>query len=68
MVFGACGALAHAQAQGGRMILQANALRIPLADGSVHMCVTSPPYWGLRDYGVSDQIGLEATPLFGGAD
>jgi DNA modification methylase len=28
---------------------------------SVHCCVTSPPYWGLRDYGVSGQIGLEAT-------
>jgi len=30
--------------------------------GSVHCCVTSPPYWGLRDYGVKDQLGLEATP------
>ena len=29
---------------------------------SVHCCVTSPPYWGLRDYGEGDQIGLEATP------
>ncbi len=29
---------------------------------SVHCCVTSPPYWGLRDYGVSGQIGLEKTP------
>lgn len=26
---------------------------------SVHCCVTSPPYWGLRDYGVDGQIGLE---------
>jgi DNA modification methylase len=26
------------------------------------MCVTSPPYWGLRDYGVEGQIGLEKTP------
>lgn len=33
-----------------------------LADNSVHCCVTSPPYWGLRDYGVEGQIGLEATP------
>lgn len=33
-----------------------------LPDGSVHTCVTSPPYWGLRDYGVSGQIGLERTP------
>jgi DNA modification methylase len=28
---------------------------------SVHCCVTSPPYWGLRDYGVDGQIGLEKT-------
>jgi DNA modification methylase len=27
-----------------------------------HMCVTSPPYFGLRDYGHAAQIGLEATP------
>lgn len=29
---------------------------------SVHTCVTSPPYWALRDYGVEGQLGLEATP------
>jgi DNA modification methylase len=29
---------------------------------SVQTCVTSPPYWGLRDYGVAGQLGLEATP------
>jgi len=29
---------------------------------SVHCCVTSPPYWGLRDYGVPGQIGLEKMP------
>lgn len=33
-----------------------------LPDESVHCCVTSPPYWGLRDYGVAGQIGLEPTP------
>jgi site-specific DNA-methyltransferase (adenine-specific) len=33
-----------------------------LADGSIQCCVTSPPYWGLRDYGRDGQIGLEATP------
>lgn len=33
-----------------------------LPDASVQTCVTSPPYWGLRDYGVEGQIGLEATP------
>lgn len=33
-----------------------------LETGSVQTCVTSPPYFGLRDYGVSGQIGLEPTP------
>jgi DNA modification methylase len=33
-----------------------------LADGSVNCVVTSPPYWGLRDYGHDGQIGLEQTP------
>jgi DNA modification methylase len=33
-----------------------------LPSGSVHCCVTSPPYFGLRDYGVEGQIGLEPTP------
>lgn len=33
-----------------------------LPDKSVNMCVTSPPYYGLRDYGHADQIGLEETP------
>lgn len=30
--------------------------------GCVHCCVTSPPYWALRDYGTEGQIGLEETP------
>jgi len=33
-----------------------------MPDQSVHCCVTSPPYFGLRDYGVDGQIGLEPTP------
>lgn len=33
-----------------------------LPDGTAHTCVTSPPYYGLRDYGVDGQIGLEETP------
>ena len=32
-----------------------------LPDGAVRCCVTSPPYWGLRDYGVDGQMGLEPT-------
>lgn len=31
-------------------------------DKSIQCCVTSPPYWGLRDYGIEGQIGLEKTP------
>lgn len=33
-----------------------------LEDQSVNTCITSPPYFGLRDYGVDGQIGLEDTP------
>jgi DNA modification methylase len=33
-----------------------------MGTGFVNCCVTSPPYWGLRDYGVAGQIGLERTP------
>jgi site-specific DNA-methyltransferase (adenine-specific) len=33
-----------------------------LPDASVQCCVTSPPYFGLRDYGREGQIGLEGTP------
>ena len=33
-----------------------------LPEKSIQTCVTSPPYFGLRDYGVEGQLGLEATP------
>jgi len=33
-----------------------------IPDNSIDCCVTSPPYWGLRDYGVEGQLGLESTP------
>jgi DNA modification methylase len=33
-----------------------------MPEASVQCCVTSPPYWGLRDYGVPGQIGSERTP------
>ena len=33
-----------------------------LPEKSVQCCVTSPPYWGLRDYGHDGQLGLERTP------
>ncbi len=45
-------------------IIQGDALEklrgIP--DESVHTCITSPPYYGLRDYGTDGQIGIEKTP------
>jgi DNA modification methylase len=45
-------------------ILTGDALAVlrTLPDASVHCCVTSPPYYGLRDYGMEGQIGLEQTP------
>ena len=46
------------------MIVQGDCLEVlrDLPDGCARMCVTSPPYWGLRDYGCDGQIGLEKTP------
>jgi len=46
------------------MILHGNCLDKlkELEANSVDCCVTSPPYWGLRDYGVEGQFGLEKTP------
>ena len=44
------------------MLIQADARHIPLVDGCVDCVVTSPPYFGLRDYGTANQIGLEPTP------
>jgi DNA modification methylase len=40
----------------------ARAVLAMLPAESVHCCVTSPPYFGLRDYGVVGQLGLENTP------
>lgn len=44
-----------------RMVINGDARNIPLADGSMHCIVTSPPYYGLRDYQVLGQIGNEET-------
>lgn len=45
-------------------IYQGNCLEVlkTFPNESINCCVTSPPYWGLRDYGVDDQLGLEPTP------
>ena len=46
------------------MILNGDSLEMlrTLPDGAARCCITSPPYWGLRDYGHAGQIGLERTP------
>jgi len=41
---------------------QAKSILQNLGPESINCCVTSPPYYNLRDYGVDGQIGLEATP------
>ncbi|SVD73853.1 uncharacterized protein METZ01_LOCUS426707, partial [marine metagenome] len=43
------------------MMINADARHIPLVDDSVQCCVTSPPYYKLRDYGNDKQIGIEDT-------
>ena len=45
-------------------ILEGNCLSVlkTLPDNSIDCCITSPPYFGLRDYGEIEQIGLEETP------
>ena len=46
------------------MIYIGNCLEVlsSFTEKSINTCITSPPYWGLRDYGIADQLGLEATP------
>lgn len=46
------------------IIIQGDSLQVlrTLEGESVDCCITSPPYWGLRDYGVLGQLGLERTP------
>lgn len=44
------------------LLVNGDSRKIPLADESVHCIVTSPPYWGLRNYSEDGQIGLEQTP------
>lgn len=46
-------------------IIQGDCLSVlkTMESSTVNCCVTSPPYYGLRDYGVADQIGLETSPI-----
>jgi DNA modification methylase len=41
------------------LLIRGDARHLPLKDGCVDCCITSPPYFGLRDYGHPQQIGLE---------
>lgn len=60
----------HNDYAGGRMkdyinqIICGDCLEVmkDMPDNFIDCCITSPPYWGLRDYGVDGQIGLEKTP------
>ena len=42
-------------------ILNGNSLELlkKIPDNSIDCCITSPPYWGLRDYGHDEQLGSE---------
>ena len=44
------------------MLIKGDARFLPLKDGCVDAVVTSPPYFGLRDYGSVEQLGMEARP------
>jgi len=44
------------RAEGIQVIINSNSMNIPLADESVHCCITSVPYWGLRDYGLAPTL------------
>lgn len=46
---------------GTLVVGETRAEALPLADGTVQTTVTSPPYWGQRDYGYADQSGIEQT-------
>ena len=52
------------------LLVQGNARQIPLKDQSAHMVITSPPYFGLRSYGIGSaagEVGSEALHDCGGA-
>jgi site-specific DNA-methyltransferase (cytosine-N4-specific) len=50
----------HPRGRGGEIIAGDSRLELAkLESGTVQCCVSSPPYWGLRDYGIAGQIGAE---------
>lgn len=64
MFYGWCAGFAVGESHMTVQVITGDCLDVlrTLPDQSVHCCVTSPPYWGLRDYGVDGQVGLENTP------
>lgn len=52
------------QASGSVTILTGDSRKVldSLDENSIQSCITSPPYWGLRDYDHPDQIGAEPSP------
>lgn len=50
-----------AESGASALIVQSDAGRLPLADSTVDIVITSPPYLGLRSYACADQIGAEAS-------
>lgn len=60
---GACGALRYPERMTTYILTGDSLTLLPnLAAESVQCCVTSPPYWGLRDYDHSEQLGAEDSP------
>lgn len=56
--------VSHTADSGGRYVTPlVRAEALPLADGVAQTTVTSPPYWGQRDYGYADQSGVEGCYL-----
>jgi hypothetical protein len=47
---------------GRALVVRGNALQLPLPDACVDVCITSPPFWALRDYQTPGQLGSEPTP------
>ena len=52
----------HEEPRARLFVGDASAVLAGMPAESVQCCVTSPPYWGLRDYGAEGQLGLEPTP------
>jgi site-specific DNA-methyltransferase (cytosine-N4-specific) len=56
---GCCDIVAEDASDSAIVVADAKAVLAALPDGVFQTTVTSPPYWSLRDYGISGQIGIE---------